>query len=46
MQVLAQEKRRKHTSVIQAIQAHPMVGCHASIPWIYDVINPWEEDPL
>jgi hypothetical protein len=33
---------RKHTSIILELQAQPMRGSHASIPWIYDIINPRE----
>jgi hypothetical protein len=34
--------KRKHTSMILALQAQPMSSCHASIPWINDIINPRE----
>jgi hypothetical protein len=43
---LAQEKGRKQTSMIQAIQVQPIRGCHVGIHLIHDVLNPWEEDPM
>jgi hypothetical protein len=38
--------KRKHTPMILALQAQPMRGCHVSIPWINDVINPRERERL